>query len=138
MNTAPAPIPLLLPLAKPSLEALAVAHYEQVYAVCHAFHDDPAVCLSLANQAFRNSAAEPDLVAVGQNLAHLLTGLPGGALPAPSHPLRSNLAWLLKDLMDLRYADIGAALDMDAEWVRREIASVRKTLLALVAESAPA
>jgi hypothetical protein len=123
-------------LAEPSLEALAIAHYERVYAVCHAFHDDPAVCLSLANQAFRNSAAEPDLVAVGQNLALLLAGQPGGALPAPSHPLRSNLAWLLKDLMNLRYKDIGAVLGMDAEWVRREIAAVRETLISLIAEPA--
>jgi len=132
MNTAPALMQPPVRLVKPSLDALAVARYEQVYAVCHAFHEDPAICLSLANQAFQAAAAAPELVTVSRNLAQLLSHRPGVELPVPSHTLLSNLAWLLKELMGLRYAEIGEALGMDTGRVRSEIAAVRETLLALV------
>lgn len=131
MNATPAQVQPTLPLAESSLEALAVSHYEQVYAVCHAFYDDPSVCLGLANQAFRDTAATPHLIAVSGSLAHLLSGRPSVELPVPTHTLLSNLAWLLKEVMKLTYRDIGAALGMDAEQVKHEIAAVRETILSL-------
>jgi len=132
MNATPAPLEPTLPLAESSLEALAVSHYEQVYAVCHAFSDDPSVCLGLANQAFRETAGTPCLVSVSANLAHLLSGRPGIELPVPRHTLLGNLAWLLKEVMRLSYTDIGAALGMEAGQVKHEIAAVRETVLSLV------
>jgi hypothetical protein len=125
------------PLANPLLETLAVAHYEQVYTLCHAFHGDPSACLSLTNQIFRDASGEPTLMTVCANAVRALTRRPGD-LPAPGHSLCDNLAWLLKEAMALRYADIGALLGLDANQVRHAIASVRETLLSAVGEQVAA
>jgi hypothetical protein len=125
-------------LADSSLDTLAVAHYEQVYALAHAFYDDPSVCLSLANQAFRDATGNPELVTVCRNLISLLSRRPGLELPVPSHTLLSNAAWLMKEIVSLRYAEIGEVLRMDVEQVKHEIAAVRETLLTLTADSAAA
>jgi hypothetical protein len=125
-------------LADSSLDTLAVAHYEQVYALAHAFYDDPSSCLSLANQAFRDASSAPSLLTVCHNLIALLSRRPGLELPVPSHTLLSNSAWLLKDVVGLRYAEIGEVLRMDTEQVKHEIAAVRETLLAMTAEQVAA
>jgi hypothetical protein len=138
MNAALTPMQPTFRMAESSLDALAVSHYEQVYGMCHAFYDDPSICLGLANQAFRDTTATPNLIAVVGNLAHLLSRRSGVELPVPAHTLLSNLAWLLKDVMSLSYTDIGEALGMDTEQVKHEIAAVRETLLSMVPEQAAA
>ena len=125
------------PLANPLLETLAVAHYEQVYTLCHAFHADPALCLSLTNQIFRDASLDPALLTVCRNAVHALTRRPG-ELPVPACSLRDNLAWLLKEVMALRYAEIAGVLGVDADQVRHTIAEVRETLLAAVDEQVAA
>jgi hypothetical protein len=138
MNTATTLMQPTTRLADASIESLAVAHYEQVFALCHALYADPSVCMSIANQAFRAAAEQPELVTVCRNAVHLLARRPGLELPVPSHALLSNLAWLLKEAVNLRYAEIAVALDMDVEQVKHEIAAVRDTLLSLVSEQTAA
>lgn len=125
------------PLSNPTLEALAVDHYEQIYTLCHAFHADPSVCLSLTNQIFRDAASEPTLLAVCRNAVHAVMRRPGD-LPVAGCALQANLAWLLKETTGLRYGDIAAVLNMDIDTVRCTIAEVRETLLAALDEQVAA
>jgi len=121
-----------------TLAALAVAHYEQVYALCHAFYDDPGLCLNLTNQWFQDSAAAPDLATVCRRAVQALSRRPNLPLPIPSCGRLTNLAWLLKDAAGLRYADIGAVLDMDVEQVKFAIAEAREAALAFASDLAAA
>jgi hypothetical protein len=116
------------------LENLAVAHYEQMYAVCHAFYDDPALCLTLTNQWFREATTSPSLVTVCRKAVDTLRRRAGLELLVPSCGLMANLTWLLKEVAGLRYAEIGEVLGMDFDEVKHTIASVREALLALATE----
>ena len=138
MNAATTLMQPAMRLTDSGLESLAVAHYEKIFALCHAFYADPSICTGLANQAFRDAAESPDLVTVSSNAVQLLSRRPGLELPVPSHVLLSNLAWLLKEVVNLRYADIAIALGMDTEQVKHEIAAVRDTLLDAVSEQSAA
>jgi hypothetical protein len=125
------------PLDNHMLEALAVAHYEQVYTLFHAFHADAAVCLSLTNQVFRDAVETPDVLKVCRNAVVAISRRPG-ELPVPSCSLRANLAWLLKEVTGLRYAEIAEVLAVEPDQVRDTIAEVRETLLTAVDEQVAA
>lgn len=118
-----------------ALESLAVAHYERMYALCHAFYDDPAVCMSLTNQWFRESADSPSRVTVCRRAVDSLRHRAGLELLVPSCGLMANLTWLLKEVAGLRYAEIGEVLGMDFDEVKHTIAAVREELLAISDES---
>ena len=121
-----------------SIESLAVTHYEKIFGLCHALYADPSVCTGIANQAFRDAVETPDLTSVCGNAVRLLSRRPGMELPVPTHSLLGNLAWLLKEVVNLRYSDIAIALGTDAEQVKFEIASVRQTVLDLMSGASAA
>jgi hypothetical protein len=118
-----------------ALESLAVDHYERMYALCHAFYDDPAVCMSLTNQWFTDSADSPSQVTVCRKAVDSLRHRAGLELLVPSCGLLANLTWLLKEVAGLRYAEIGEVLGMDFDEVKHTIAAVREALLATTSES---
>lgn len=120
-----------------ALEVLAITHYEQVYALCHTFHAEPAVCLSLTNQIFRDATTAPDFLTVCRNAVRALTHRPG-ELPVPSCSLLANLAWLLKEVTGLRYGEIGEVLGLELDQIKHTIAEVREALLAALSEQAAA
>ena len=134
MNATAPTVPTAPRTLDTSIETLAVTHYEKIFGLCHALYADPSVCTGVANQAFRDAAETPDLTVVCRNAVRLLSRRPGIELPVPSHSLLSNLAWLLKEVVNLRYNDIAIALGMDSEQVKHEIAAVRDSLMALVSE----
>jgi hypothetical protein len=124
-------------IADPALEALAVAHYEHVYALCHAFHADPAACLSLTNQVFRDATTSPEYLTVCRQAVRAIARRPG-ELPVPSCSLRANLAWLLKEVTGLRYSEIGEVLGLELDQIKQTIAEVREALLSAMSEQAAA
>ena len=117
-------------LAQLSIESQAAKHYEQLYAFFNAFHDDPALCLELVDQTLR-AAESCDLTTTcifGKAVSRLNTQ-PGLELPVWTSSYESNLAWLLRDVGGLRYAEIGAILEMGHTEVKERIAEVRFTVL---------
>ena len=113
-----------------SIESQAVQHYERLYAFFNAFHDDPALCLEMVDNTLR-AAASCDLTTAcifGKAVARL-NSQPGMELPVWTSSYESNLAWLLKDVGGLRYAEIGQILEMGHAEVKERIAEVRFTVL---------
>jgi len=111
---------------KESIETLAGRHFEQVFAFFHAFHDDPATCLELSEQAFRLAeGGDLSTHAVFAKAAQCLSRRPGLELPIAEMPYENNVAWLLKEISDLRYQEIGDILGLGAEDIKRRISEVR-------------
>ena len=113
-----------------SIESLAASNYEKVYAFFNAFLDDAAVCLDLADKAFRD-AEECNLTTacLFTKAVARLNSQPGLESPVWTSSYESNLAWLLKDIAGLRYSEIGAILEMSRTEVKERIAEVRYTVL---------
>ena len=111
---------------QPSIDVLAVRHYEQLYAFFNAFHDDAALCLDLTTQTLRDAeACDLTTVCVFSKAVARLSRQPGMSLPVEAASYEKNLAWLLKDVGGLRYSEIGMILHMSREAVKEAIADVR-------------
>lgn len=115
---------------EPSIDVLAVRHYEQLYAFFNAFQEDAALCLELTNGTLRDAeACDLTTVCVFTKAIARLSRQPGLTAPVATAPYESNLAWLLKDIGGLRYSEIGAILAISREEVKERIADVRFTVL---------
>jgi hypothetical protein len=115
---------------QPSIDVLAIRHYEQLYAFFNAFHDNAARCLELADKTLRDAqSCDLTTVCVFTKAVARLNRQPGMDLPVGTTSYESNLAWLLKDIGGLRYAEIGQILEIGSEEVKQRIADVRWTVL---------
>jgi hypothetical protein len=115
---------------QPSIDVLAIRHYEQLYAFFNAFHDDAALCLDLTDKTFRDAqSCDLSTACIFSKAVARLSRQPGLAAPVATASYESNLAWLLKDVGGLRYAEIGQILEISHEEVKQRIADVRWTVL---------
>jgi len=103
----------------------------RIEAFCQAFllHPDsaPDVICSVLSEGLQSH----DKIRVYRHAIIALMGCGDFEVPVPSCALSANVAWLLKDVAELTYAQIGEVLHISEVEAGRKIHEVRETVLAM-------
>jgi hypothetical protein len=103
--------------------------YARVYALSHAFFPEPLTCAAFTNAILTGAVADGNPCGVYRRVVLAIRARKERTQPVPACSQIANFTWLLKDVADLSYAEIGEALQMETDEVRQQIAEVREAVL---------
>jgi hypothetical protein len=110
--------------------------YRRVYGLSHAFFPEPLTCAALTNAILSGAVAQANMCGVYRRVVLAIRGRRDRSQPVPACSQIANFAWLLKEVAELSYAEIGDVLQMERDEVRQQIAEVREAVLAYLDEDA--
>lgn len=99
---------------------------------CHAFLRDFVGASAVTRMVLPDSAHPGDAVCLYRRAIIALMRRGDFELPVPTCALSANVAWLLREVAGLTYAQIAEVLQMSAIEVARRICDLRETVLAMV------
>ena len=130
----PVTAPSYYPNFHQDLETLVSEHFQPLYALVNFFVIDPEDSVRATESIFRTTAAREELTVASlyRNAVDQIVkaGHQCVLLSLMTHEVA--MCWLLKELGNLRYDDIAAAMELEKTQVKINIASARSALIPLI------